>query len=307
MIDISVVILTFNSENFIQGCLDSLISSQGISFNSRKGKYSDEIIVVDNASRDNTCKVVLDKYPLVKLISSHENLGFSAGNNLGIKKSIGRYILLLNPDAYVAKETLQEMLDFMDANPKIGISSCFVELVASSKIDPASHRGFPTPWASLSYYLGLEKFFPQSQIFSQYHQLYKDLKKTHQVDAVSGSFMLVRASVLKKIGLMDEDYFMYAEDLDLCYRVKQAGYEVWYNPTVKAYHYKGMSSGIKGQSIVGVSATPQEKERAFNAFFDTMKLFYDKHYKNKYPKFIRAVVFFGIDIKKLLSSLKMKV
>lgn len=307
MLDLSVVILTFDSQNFIQGCVDSLINSHEISFDSRKGKYQGEIVVVDNASRDGTSKIVLNNYSLVKLIQSHENLGFSKGNNLGIKKCSSRYILLLNPDAFVAKNTLEEMITFMDSTPKAGIATCFVELVASSKIDPASHRGFPTPWASLTYYLGLEKLFPRLPMFSQYHQSYKNFNKTHEVDAVSGSFMLVRSTALKEVGLLDEDYFMYAEDLDLCYRVKEVGWKTYFCPFVKAYHYKGMSSGIKGDLKTQVPVTQKEKEVAFNAFFDTMKMFYDKHYKNKYPKIIRGLVFVGIDLKKLLSKVKMKV
>lgn len=303
--DLSVVILTFNSQSFISDCIKSLIASKGISFDSKpKSKYLGEIIVVDNASRDGTCEEIVSKFPFVKLLKNRSNDGFAKGNNIGLKIAKGRYSLLLNADSFVEKDTLEKMIDFMDNNPKVGISTCFVELVKTKEIDWASHRGFPTPWASLTFFLGLEKLFPKVKFFSSYHQTYKDLKTTHEIDSPVGAFYLIRAEVLKNIGLLDEDYFMYAEDLDLSFRAKEKGWKVMYVPDVKVYHYKGMSSGLKAHSANEASATNEEREKAFNAFYDTMKLFYAKHYLKKYPIWLKWLVFAGIDFKKLLSKVK---
>jgi len=309
MIDLSIVILTFNSEGFIEDCIKSLISSKAIGFNGFKNfktvkfLYSAEILVIDNNSRDNTVKLIKNEFSFVQLVENKENIGFSKGNNIGFKKSKGRYILLLNPDSFVDKNTLYEMIRFMDKDENIGISTCFVELVKSKTIDWASHRGFPTPWASFTYYSKLSKLFPKSRLFSRYHLTYKNLSKQHSIDSPVGAFYLIRRKLLDDIGYLDEDYFMYAEDLDFSFRAKERGWKVMYYPKVKTFHYKGMSSGLKKNTSKESVATKIEKERAFNSFYDTMKLFYKKHYENKYYFWVKWLVFLGIETKRFFSKI----
>ncbi|PIS22937.1 glycosyl transferase family 2 [candidate division WWE3 bacterium CG08_land_8_20_14_0_20_40_13] len=301
--DISIIVLTFNCEVFIGECLESLLSSKEVSFSgSKKAKYQGEIIVTDNNSRDKTVFEAQKFSPPIVVIKLSENKGFSWGNNQALHRSSGKYILFLNGDTYVEKYTLLKMLDFMEKNVSVGGSTCFLELVKSKTIDPASHRGFPTPWASLTYFLGLEKIFPKVKFFSGYHKWYKDLTKIHEIDSPSGSFFLTRKKILDYLKGFDEKYFMYGEDLDLSYRIKKLGWKIYFVPTIKAYHYKGLSSGIKKLTVPDSKATPAEKEKAFNAFYTAMKIFYDAHYKSKYPKIVRALIFWAIDFKKFLTK-----
>jgi len=300
-IDLSIIILAFNSENFIKGCVDSIFQSENIGFGvGGSEKYLAEIIVIDNNSRDNTVDS-LKEYKNIKVIPLKENRGFSYGNNVGFKKSSGEYILFLNPDAFVEKSTLDKMLDFAKSRNDFGGATCFVELTKSKKIDPASHRGFPTPLASLTYFLGLEAKFPNVSILTKYHLLDRNLNEIHEIDSPSGTFFLTRKDIFLKVNLFDEDYFMYAEDLDLAYKIKQLGLNIYFYPFVKCFHYKGMSSGIVQETAKESQATEGEKQKAQEAFYETMKIFYTKHYETKYPKIVKHLVFLAISLKKLIA------
>ncbi len=286
-IDISVVILNFNTRSLTKLCLDSLKRS-------KLGSYTMEIIVCDNDSTDGTLEMVKKEFPDVIWIQNKENVGFAAGNNPGIRKAKGRYIVLLNSDTEVEPKAIRSMITFMDSHPKAGAATCKLMLMDGT-LDPACHRGLPTPWNACTYYAKLEKLFPKVKLFSGYHQLYKDLSTIHEVDCISGAFFLVRREVIETVGLLDEEYFMYGEDIDWAYRIKEAGWQIWFNPKVTVLHKKKQS---------GRSHSSRERRIKTQTFFITYnKLFYIKHYEKKYPWFITWLVYRAFDLQLLLLKL----
>lgn len=283
-IDISVIILNYNTLDLTKLCLQSLRKS-------KLGLCTMEIIVCDNASTDGTLEMVKKEFPDVIRIQNGRNVGFAAGNNPGIKKAKGRYIVLLNSDTEVEPNTMRSMIMFMDAHPKAGAATCKL-LLMDQTMDPACHRGFPTPWNACAYYAKLEKLFPKVKLFSGYHQLYKDLSTIHEVDCISGAFFLVRREVIETVGILDEEYFMYGEDIDWAYRIKKAGWQIWFTPEVTVLHKKKQS---------GRSHASRERRVKTQTFFITYnKLFYKKHYEKKYPWMITFLVYRAFDLQLLL-------
>ena len=272
--DFSIVILNYNTVDLTRICLQTV-------FASNLGKYTMEVIVCDNGSSDGSLEMIKKEFPQVILIDNKKNLGFAAGNNPGIKRAKGRYILLLNTDIEIPKDTIRVMLEFMDGSPQVGVSTCKLQLPEGS-MDPACHRGFPTPWAAFTYMSGLEKIFPHTKLFGEYHQGYKDLKTIHEVDCIVGAFFLVRREVIKEVGLLDEDYFMYAEDIDWCYRIREAGWKIMFNPKVTMLHKKKQSG----------RANILRKRRVITEiyFHKYNWLFYKKHYAKKYGSFVSIPV-----------------
>lgn len=301
--DLSIVIVTYNGRKITLKTLDSYLRAL-----EADGAHRYEIIVVDNASQDGVADAVerrrtVDGFP-IHLIRNAENLGFSAANNIGFEVSAGRYLLFSNPDIEVTAETLPTLVECMDQNPQVGACTPYMERVQTGEIDWGAHRGFPTPWAALTYMTGLARLFKGSRalsrLFGRYHLLDRDLTQAHEVDAIRGGFFLVRRDVFLEAGRWDEAYFMYGEDLDLCFEIKKLGYSVMYYPQARVRHYHGMTTGLKEHSR-GLSALDaQARERAYNSFYDTMKLFYDKHYRERYGPLIRWLVFVAIDAKKWL-------
>lgn len=288
MIDISIIIVNFNTRELTMQAVKSIYSSAVT--------YDIETIVVDNASSEKGLEEELkEKYPEVQFLVNKSNLGFSKANNQGIHIARGRYILLLNSDTILQKDTLQIMLDYMDENPQVGVSGCKVVL-ADGSLDRACKRGFPTPEASLYYMLGFQKIFPQSARFNQYQLGHLDSDLEHEVDSLVGAFMLLRREAIDQVGLLDEDFFMYGEDIDWCYRIKKAGWQIKYYPFTSILHLKGASSRKKPFKII-------------YEFHRAMLLFYNKHYKNKYPVWVTAMVYTGITLKLSLSIIinKLKV
>ena len=247
--------------------------------------------MVDNDSTDDSVAVVKKGFKWVTLMESGHNGGFAFGNNVAIKKDRSRYVMLLNSDTEFLKETsnLDTLIEYMDQHKDVAMIGPRLEL-SDGEIDPASHRGEPTIWASITYFAKLEKLFPNSKIFAQYHQSYKNIREIHEVDAISGAAMIVRQSAIKKVGMLDERFFMYAEDLDWCKRFRDAGYKVIYHPKVTVIHHK-YKSGIKSSNKKTASVTQR-------FFYDTMLQYYDKHYAEKYPKFFRQLLKYFIFIKK---------
>jgi GT2 family glycosyltransferase len=280
-ISLSVIIVSYNTKQILSNCLTSVIASS-------LGKYKIEIIVYDNGSKDGSPEMVKKDFPTVKIIAGSTNLGFAAANNWGIKISHGRYILLLNSDTAVNPESLKKMLDYMIQNPNVGASTCKL-ILGNGKIDPACHRGFPTPWAAITYFLGWEKIFPKSRLFSQYHLGYLDLNTIHEIDSPSGAFFMIRRELINTVGLLDEDYFMYAEDIDWAYRMKQKGYKIFYNPDTFITHYKKQS----GRSNLNILV----RTKTQIMFYSTMKLFYQKHYLQKYPTILNNMIFLLLNIR----------
>jgi len=302
MIDLSIVIVSYNGKEFLRNCVLSIRNNI-----SNKIKY--EIIVVDNASSDGSAVEIsrlrqgFGGQAKLKIILNKENVGFSKANNQGIKISEKcNYVLFLNPDTVMEKGTIEKMIEFMDENENAGASTCKI-IMPNGEIDDASHRGFPTPWNAFCHFSGLAGIFPKSKLFSGYNLGWKDFSKAHEIDALAGAFMLVRISAGEEAGWWDEDYFFYGEDIDFCYKLKQRGWKIYYLPEVSIRHFKGVSSGIKGVSKQITTASKETKKWATHQRFKAMKIFYNKHYKDKYPSFVSWLVDKGISIKERLSGI----
>ena len=291
--DLSIIILSYNTSHLTKQCLDSLVD------NLKTTSLKAEIVIVDNDSKDESVEM-LENYQKslnnglisVKLIENKENVGYPKGNNQGIKVSKGKYILLLNSDVMIETVDFPKLIEYLEKNDRIGALSVRVNL-QTGNIDPASHRGFPTPWNAFCYFGRLERLFGAlpviGKLFGGYHMYYKGLDTVHEVDAITGAFFLTRNSVLDEVGGFDETFFMYGEDLDLAYRIKQKGFKVLYYPEYTVLHLKSVS-GIKGKD-------PEVRKKTRKHFFEAMKIFYNKHYADKYPSFINRIVFLFIDYK----------
>jgi GT2 family glycosyltransferase/lipopolysaccharide/colanic/teichoic acid biosynthesis glycosyltransferase len=236
LIDLSVIIVNYNVKELLDQCIESIIKA---SLNIKT-----EIIIVDNNSYDGSAEYIRKKYsenPYIKLIESNINLGFSKANNLGVKHASGEYILILNPDTLTQEDTLDKSLKYIKSNNDVGALTCKL-ILPNGKLDLACRRSFPTPSVAVYRILGLSKIFPKSKIFGKYNLTYLDENKTYEVDAIVGAFMLMKRELYEKLNGFDEDYFMYGEDLDLCYRIKKAGYKIIYYPETSIIHYKGEST-----------------------------------------------------------------
>jgi GT2 family glycosyltransferase len=283
MIDLSIIIVNYNTKQLTIQVLKSVYSSQTT--------YSYETIVVDNASTEKGLEDEISRrFPQVTFIANQSNLGFSKANNQGVRIANGKYILLLNSDTIMESDTVQIMLDYMELNPKVGASGCKI-LLPDGSLDKACKRGFPNPEASLYFFLNLHKLFPNSAKFNQYQLGHLDPNEEHSVDSLVGAFMLVRRAAIEQVGLLDEDFFMYGEDIDWCYRIKQAGWINSYYPYATILHLKGASSKRKPFKII-------------YEFHRAMWLFYNKHYKDRYSFFVSLLVYLGVSFKLTLSLLR---
>ena len=301
--DLSIIILNINTKGFLRDCLSSLKESTILKEGS---PYSMEIIVSDNGSSDGSVEMVKSEFPGVMLVENGENLGYAKGNNAGLSGARGRYVLFLNSDTTVPENTLFEMMKYMEENPKVGASTCYIELF-NGKMDMNCHRGFPTPTTAIFYFSGLHRRVPNSKVFAGDFQTYKNLKEVHEVDVIEGAFMMVRREAAESCQLAlnkwwDEDFFFMAEDIDFCYRLRQAGWKIMYNPVVKILHYKGGSHGFNGQGVAVLSK--EDKAKILKATTDGMRLFYEKHYKAKYNPLMTGAVFLAIDSLARVRSMK---
>jgi len=297
-IDLSIIIVTFKSESTIEKCLDSVYSSFG--------KINFEVIISDNSPNKNTkdlIEKIKAKYKNLTFIYNDDNEGFSRGNNIALKNASGEYVLFLNPDMVVEKNTISGIMEFMKEHPEAGTATPKVHLLDGT-LDDSCHRGFPTPWRAFCHFSKLSKIFPKNKIFAGYNLTYLDFTKTHEIDALAGSFLIIKSTLGKKLNWWDEDYFFYGEDIDFCYRIKKAGYKIYYVPKYQALHYKGVSSGIKKISKDISTADKKTKLWVTEQRFKAMEIFYDKHYKNKYPEVLRMIVLFAIRIKRDIERIK---
>lgn len=295
-IDLSVIILNYNAKLFVKKCLESIERAS-------KDRYKWEVIVVDNASSDGSVEAIKKcisnfsaKGGLAsdwQLIENKKNLGFSRGNNAAVPKAKGRYLLFLNPDTIVNKNTFSYMLRFMNQHPGVGAATCKLKLPTGG-LDEAAHRGFPTPWNAFYHFFVIERIFPTSRFFSGYTLGYLPKNTTHEIDALCGAFMIVRREAGEEMGWWDEDYFWYGEDIDFCYRLKQKGWKIMYVPQVSILHYKGISSGVKRYSREFSTASRKTRRAAAQASIDAMRIFYRKHYIGRYPAPVLWLVWAGI-------------
>lgn len=284
-VDLEIIIVNYNSQFWLKKTLTTLKE-----FYLDHTKKSVIVTVVDNASEDDSLKMLGREFRWVQVIKLKENFGFAVANNAALRETKAKYVMLLNSDVeFTQQSNLDTLLKFLNEKPKVGIITPRIEFT-NGEIDPACHRGEPTMWASITYMSGLESLFPTSKMFSAYHQTYKNLRSIHTIDACSGAAMIVRGNLLENVGLLDERFFMYAEDLDWCKRFREAGYMVVYNPEVVVIHHK-YKSGIKNTSQSIARKTRKH-------FYDTMLQYYDKHYLDSYPKFVRNIIKYILVIKK---------
>ncbi|MFN2136895.1 MAG: glycosyltransferase family 2 protein [Candidatus Promineifilaceae bacterium] len=286
MPDLSVIIVSYNTRELLRACLDALLAADpppgGL-----------EIIVVDNASRDGSQEMVRQAFPAVSLLVSETNLGFSAANNRGAAAASGRALLFLNSDTELSPQALVQPLAYLDTHP--GVGAITVRLVyPSGERDPDNHRGFPTPWNAVCHFSGLSKLFPGSPRFNGYMLSYADFESTHSVPVIAGSFMMMPRAVFDELGGWDEDYFFYGEDIDFCYRIRQAGYEIIYYPHVTVLHYKGASSGLRKESAAIARPPKETRIQVAEESVRAMELFYSKFYSEKYPRPLTGLVLSGI-------------
>jgi hypothetical protein len=231
--DISVIIVSYNVRDFLRQCLKSVHESSR--------NLSTEIFVVDNRSVDGTPDMIRKNFPEVHLIANSENLGFGKANNQALKTARGKYTLFLNPDTIVREDTLTVMMQFMEEHPEAGLAGCKI-LNTNGSLQLACRRSFPRPSVAIPKMLGLSALFPRNAFLAKYNLTYLDPDQSYPVDAVSGAFMFCRTELIRSLKGFDERFFMYGEDLDLCYRIKEAGYQVFYVPDTTIVHYKGESS-----------------------------------------------------------------
>ncbi|MEW5799493.1 MAG: glycosyltransferase [Bacteroidota bacterium] len=277
--DISVIIVNYNVREFLNNALASLTKSlQG---------FQSEIFVVDNASDDGSVEIISRNFPLVHLIANKTNVGFAKANNQALERSTGKYILLINPDTLVQENTVRELITFFESHNDAGLLGCKI-LNPDGTLQLACRRSFPTPWTAFTKTFGLSTLFPKSKLFARYNLTFLDPDRAYEVDAVSGSFMMLKKEVYEKIGGLDETFFMYGEDLDWCYRVQHAGWKVYYVPTTSIIHYKGES-------------TKRSDIDELKVFYSAMKLFVRKHHARSllFERFIYS----GIYMRKFIANL----
>lgn len=271
MIDVSVIIVSFNTKELTLQCLKSVFSQNHVSY---------EVIVVDNASNDESVAGIRNEYPRAVVLENDSNRGFASANNQAIKLASGRYVLLLNSDTLLTSDdSFSKMVKFMDLHRNAGISGGKVTR-PSGKLDWPCKRSFQTPAVFFYRSLRLDKIFPGNQKFGKYHLTYLDENETHEVDAITGAFFMIRRETIEDIGLLDERLFMYSEDMDWCLRAKQQDWKVYYYPEVHVIHYKSRSSNKRSYKMM------------YWWYYSTWYV-YRKHMAKHYNFMINAIVFLG--------------
>lgn len=278
---LSIIIVNYNVKYFLEQCLLSV--RQAIE------NIEAEVFVVDNNSVDGSQKMLKERFPKVKTIFNKDNVGFAVANNQAIRQSTGKYVLLLNPDTVVEKDTFTKIIDFMDAHPDAG--GLGVKMVdGKGRFLPESKRSLPTPAVSFYKIFGLSKLFPKSKKFGKYHLTYLDKDEIHEVEILAGAFMLMRKEALDKVGLLDETFFMYGEDIDLSYRLILGGYKNYYYPKTRIIHYKGESTKKGSLNYVYM-------------FYNAMILFAKKHFSDKNIKLFSFLINCAIYFRAFLAIL----
>lgn len=283
---LSVIIVNYNVEFFLEQCLNSVYAALK--------HVEGEVFVVDNNSIDGSLDMVAEKFPNVILIANKDNVGFSKANNQALRIAKGDYHLLLNPDTIVEEDTFQKVVEFMDAHPDAG--GLGVKMIdGKGNFLPESKRGLPTPRDAFYKIFGLSRLFPRSKRFGRYHLSYLDKDQLHEIEILSGAFMLMRKETLDKVGLLDEAFFMYGEDIDLSYRIVLGGYKNYYFPGTRIIHYKGESTKKSSVNYVFV-------------FYNAMIIFAKKHFSSKnariYSFLINLAIYFRASVALLNRAIK---
>lgn len=277
MPEVAVVVVHYDTHELLERCLRALGGSQGVTL---------DVTVVDNASRTFDAAAVEAALPGARVILNERNVGFAAAANIGLRRADGRYVLLLNADTIVEPDTLAKMVRYMDACPEVGLATARL-VMENGKLDLACRRAFPTPTRSLYRLTLLSRLFPRSRRFGQYNLTYLDENVESEIDSPCGAFMMVRPEVIDRVGLLNENYFMYGEDLDWSFRMKSAGWKVMYNPAAAATHLKRASSA-------------NARVRTIRAFYDAMRIFYRTHYEAHYPGPVSWLIYRAIDAREVI-------
>lgn len=280
--NLSIIIVNYNVKYFLEQCLNSVLKAIQ--------EIDSEIFVIDNASVDGSVEMLKKQFPTVNLIQNSNNLGFSKANNQAISKAKGEYILLLNPDTIVEEDCFHKLLSFMTKNKKAGAIGVKM-LNGEGKYLPESKRGFPSPSVAFYKFSGLSKLFPKSKVFGKYHLSFLDSNEIHEVDVLAGAFMFIRKSVLEIIGPLDEDFFMYGEDIDLSYRIQKAGFQNYYYPLTTIIHYKGESSKKNSLNYVFM-------------FYKAMQIFAKKHFTKQKAYWFSILINLAIVFSATIAALK---
>lgn len=269
--DLSVVIVHYETPRELNACLVSLRDSRDVEM---------EVFVVDNASVEFDAEACTQVLPGTHVITNPVNVGFATASNQALRLARGRYLLLLNPDAAVEPDTLAKMVAFMDARPEVGCATPRIVL-QDGRLDLACRRSFPTPLRALYRLTLLSRLFPHSPRFGQYNLTYLDEHVEAEIDAPCGAFMIVRAEIRESVGLLNEHYFMYGEDLDWAFRIKQAGWQIVYTPITTVHHVKRASSR-------------RWRARTIRHFHEAMRIFYRDHYEQSYPRWVSWLTYAAI-------------
>ena len=295
MVDLGIVIASYNTRDLLRSCLRSVYAS--------RGDFTFDVCVVDNASHDGSAEMTAAGFPQARLIVNPENVGYPRANNqglvaLGFHRNPGvapnapRFALLLNSDAELSADGLMRMLAFMAEHPEAGIAG--PKLVRpDGSLDLACRRAFPTPEVSLYRLAGLSRLVPRSKRFGRYNFTYLDADQLSEVDSVSGAFMMVRSDAIAQAGLLDEDFFMYGEDLDWAFRIRSAGWKAIYNPDVTVLHVK--------------RASTRRSPRAQIEFYRAMDIFYRKHYAAQTPRPLHLLIVTAIALRRHLQQFKLAI
>ncbi len=287
-LDLAVIIISYNTKQLLLDCLTSVYKAVhptgGI-----------EVIVVDNNSKDGSQSMVKKSFPKVRLIENKKNTGFAYANNQGAKVSNSKYLLFLNSDTVVKKHSLVKPLKYLKGHPKVGAVTIKL-LLKNGSIDYDNHRGYPTPWTAICKFSGLSELFPQSTFFNNYHLGRKNLNRVHQIPVMAGSFLMMPNKLFAKIGMWDESYFFYGEDIDLSFRINQSGHKIIYYPKVTTLHLRGASSGLRKENAKTASSGKSNRIKVAKASIDAWKKFYNKFYVGQYPKALTLLVTTGITI-----------
>ncbi len=276
---ISIVIVSFNVEALLKECIESVYRETT--------EAAFDIWVVDNRSSDDSVSMVRQNFREVHLIENDQNVGFPKANNQAIIQCTSDYILLLNPDTVVRDHAIDKMVHFMDEHPDVGVSGCRV-LNEDGSLQLACRRSIPTPRVAFYRLTGLSRLFPHSKTMARYNLTYLDPNKPHEVDAVSGAFLVIRKSVVDVIGVLDENFFIYGEDMDWCVRAKKAGWKVMYYPHAQIVHYKG------------VGCRTNNRKTTYE-FYRAMVLFHKKHFARECSPLTNLLIYIGIFLSALLA------
>lgn len=277
--DLSIIIVNYETYDLTKQTIESVINQDQ--------PFMYDIYVVDNASKDRSIERLQEDFlkesesGLIKFIFNQKNMGFAHANNLAIKKTNAEYVLLLNSDTVVLDNCLESSLNYMKTHTDTGVLGCKVVL-PDNTLDKACRRSFPDFYVSLYRMTGLSSLFPKSRRFGRYNLTYLDEDETYEVDCVVGAFMMVILKAIHDVGILDETFFMYGEDIDWCYRIKAADWKIMYYSDAKIVHYKGSSFSKK------------QNTRLTYEFYRAMYIFYNKHYKEEYPWITTAATYAGI-------------